>query len=58
MPYCGTIDWEDFASSLKEIGFDGVFSLETLPPARTPCNIFEDLSKVQAKIARQITKSL
>lgn len=27
-PYCGSIDWHDFCIKLKEIGFDGVFSLE------------------------------
>ena len=30
MPYFGVIDWEKFAFSLKEIQFDGSFSLETL----------------------------
>lgn len=27
-PYSGTIDWHDFCTKLKEIHFDGIFSLE------------------------------
>ena len=30
-PGCGRLDWNDFADALYEIGFDGVFSLETYP---------------------------
>lgn len=33
-PYDGTIDWEDFSAALKEIGFDGVMSLETSMKAK------------------------
>lgn len=29
IPFTGTTDWEDFAAALKEIGYDGVLSLET-----------------------------
>lgn len=30
-PYDGTIDWSDVAEGLYDIGYDGVFSLETMP---------------------------
>lgn len=30
-PYSGIIDWEAFSKALKEVGFEGVISLETLP---------------------------
>jgi len=30
-PFSGGIDWVDFSKALKETGFDGVISLETLP---------------------------
>ena len=30
-PYEGSIDWGDFAEGLFDIGFDGIFSLETSP---------------------------
>lgn len=30
-PTYGCIDWSDFTNALKEIGFDGVFSLEVFP---------------------------
>lgn len=31
IPYEGTIDWSDVAEGLFDIGYDGVFSLETAP---------------------------
>ncbi|NLG81004.1 MAG: sugar phosphate isomerase/epimerase [Bacilli bacterium] len=31
LPFFGSIDWQDFASALKEISFDGVLSLEIKP---------------------------
>ena len=34
VPYTGNIDWEDFKQSLKDIGFDGCVSLETVPPRK------------------------
>lgn len=30
-PFSGSINWVDFSKALKETGFDGVISLETLP---------------------------
>lgn len=40
-PCFGTIDWKPFAAALKDIGYNGSFSLETLPPADLPDNIYE-----------------
>lgn len=54
MPYHGIIDWKEFAKSLKDIGYDGVFSLETQPPHALPTPIFEELCKIQVKIANEI----
>lgn len=34
-PYDGNIDWADFAEGLYDIGFDGVFNLETAPVTDT-----------------------
>ena len=34
LPYAGVIDWDAFAKSLDEIGFDGTVSLETLIPEK------------------------
>ncbi len=33
-PYEGTVDWADFAEGLFDIGFDGVFNLETAPVSK------------------------
>lgn len=30
-PTCGRLDWHEFSKALKDISFDGVFSLETAP---------------------------
>lgn len=39
-PYDGNIDWEDFAAGLKEIGFEGVLSLETAPNRKLPDELY------------------
>lgn len=54
MPYFGTIDWKAFACSLKDIGFDGVFSLETVAPNKLPDSIFEKSSIMLYEIANEI----
>lgn len=54
MPQYGIIDWNEFAKALCDIGFDGVFSLETLPPEKIPYPIYEEMFKIQAKIAADI----
>ena len=43
LPYTGVIDWEDFSSSLDEIGFEGTVSLETAVPKKIP----EDIRPLQ-----------
>ena len=54
MPYFGTIDWKAFARSLKDIGFDGVFSLETTAPNKLPDSLFEKSSIMLYEIANEI----
>lgn len=56
MPYSGDIDWNDFRKALKDIGFNGSFSLETMPPRKLPTYIFEELSILYAKVAKEIVK--
>jgi len=41
-PFHGTIDWLDFSSALKEIGYDGVMCLETSIPNSIPHELLED----------------
>ena len=54
MPYFGTIDWKVFARSLKDIGYDGVFSLETSAPANLPDPLFRQCSVMLYEIANEI----
>lgn len=54
MPYYGVIDWNDFANALREINYNGVFSLETLPPDSLTDELYEELSISLAKIAKLI----
>ncbi|MBR4720388.1 MAG: sugar phosphate isomerase/epimerase [Clostridia bacterium] len=57
MPYFGTIDWKAFAHSLKDIGYDGVFSLETVAPNKMPDSLFERSSIMLYEIANEIINS-
>jgi len=50
-PYQGITDWSDFAKSLREVNFDGVFSLETKPPAQLCDSVYEQMSILYYKIA-------
>ncbi|MBE7060699.1 MAG: sugar phosphate isomerase/epimerase [Ruminococcaceae bacterium] len=54
MPYFGTIDWKAFAVSLKDIGYNGVFSLETSAPNTLPDFLFEKSSILLYEIANEI----
>lgn len=56
MPYEGVIDWKGFAKALREIGFDGSFSLETGPSITLPDHLFEEQGKVLFHIAEEILK--
>lgn len=53
-PRFGTIDWKDFAAALKEIHFEGSFSLETAPPSSLPDDIFEQMCVSYVNIAKDI----
>ena len=55
-PGFGTIDWDEFAKALKEIDFQGVFSIEVHVKSKYPDDIFEELSKTLAKIGKMIMK--
>lgn len=55
-PYKGIIDWEEFSEALKEIGFNGVISLETLPDTKIDDKKFEKGCVELAKIAKEIAE--
>ena len=54
MPYSGVIDWTDFGKSLREIGFDGVISLETAVSGKIPEELREYEEIGLARKARYI----
>jgi len=54
-PHEGVIDWQDFSSALKEIGFDGVLSLEIVPKESLPTDEFERQSIKLAQIAHSLS---
>ena len=56
LPYQGIINWPGVGAALKEIGFNGVFSLETGAPQRLPDPLFEDMTISIANIAKEIIK--
>ncbi len=53
-PYSGIIDWKDFVLALKEIEFDGVFSLETLPPVQYSDGLFEQMCILLCNMSKEI----
>lgn len=56
-PYGGKILWEEFVKALKDINFDGSFSLETLPGAELCDKVFENECKRLCKEAKEICKN-
>jgi sugar phosphate isomerase/epimerase len=58
MPYFGVVDWKEYANALKDINYCGTFSLETIPSKKLPDDIFEEMCKVLARIAKEITADI
>lgn len=58
MPYLGVIDWKKFADALRDIGFNGAFSLETEPPSKLSDELFDEMGRVLAKIAGSIADGI
>ena len=54
LPYTGVIDWNAYAEALTEIGYDGVFMLETGVKGKFPPAILDHERRGVAMIARQI----
>lgn len=53
-PYFGRINWEDFLKALKEIEFDGVFSLETMASPKLDIESFDEFGIALANLARKM----
>ena len=58
IPRMGILDWDSLAGALKEIGYSGVFSLETAPSDGLPSPLFEEMGILMAKIAKDIVRNL
>lgn len=56
IPYSGVTDWADFGNALKEIGYEGVLSLECTVGKNLPATIKEYHQIGLAMIAREIVK--
>lgn len=54
MPYFGSADWEDFYNGLVDVGYGGVFNLETSPSWNLAPEIYDEMSKILVKIAKQV----
>ena len=54
MPGYGILDWKSFVDALRKISYPGVFSLETTPSHKLSDGVFEDMSRLLCRIARDI----
>lgn len=57
-PGKGVIDWRSFACALKDVGFDGVFSLETAPADGLPEPEYVKELGVLSGLAREIVSQI
>ena len=56
-PYFGKINWADFAHALKDIGYNGSFSLETAPPTALSTRVYEKYLTALIATAEDIINS-
>ncbi len=54
LPFQGLVDWDGFTRGLKQIGFNGVISLETQIDGKTPEPMREQMERALAGIARYL----
>lgn len=54
LPFFGAIEWKSVVRALKEIGFDGSFSVETTPPVHLPNDLFEQAGKLLVNILHHL----
>ena len=56
IPGEGIADWDDFADALYEIGFDGVFSLETEIPTGNPADEQDRLERGLSLLGKKLAR--
>ena len=54
LPYFGSADWDSFYEGLKDVGYNGVFNLETSPPWKLGEELYDEMAKLLVKIAKKI----
>lgn len=54
IPYFGRIDWSDFNPALKDIGFNGMLTMETVLPEKLSTPLYEEICRLTAKIAEKL----
>ena len=54
MPYFGIIDWNDFSQAIKDINYNGVFSLELSVPEKLSRADMEKWLRMGAGVAEGI----
>ena len=57
-PFFGTVDWQAFMEALREIGFDGVLSIESKLSAKLSNETSEDALRLLRRLAEELTKSV
>lgn len=55
-PTKGTIDWSGFMQALRDIGYDGVFSLETAPDKNLEGDAYAEAFTQLCQLAKQVTQ--
>lgn len=57
-PTKGIIDWPGFMKALKDIDFQGVFSLETAPDIKLECQPYTKAFEELCALAKQVTQTV
>lgn len=58
IPYMGNINWEEFLVALKEIGYTGAFTLETMIAPAMPQPLKGEMQLSLAELARQMADKI
>lgn len=54
LPFYGTGDWDSFYEGLRDVGYNGVFNLETAPSHKLAPALYDEMALSLIKIAKQI----
>ena len=55
MPYCGVLDWESITDALRDVGYQGDFTFETVKYTKAyPYELQQDAHNMLAKVGRHL----